>query len=77
MHGEHALAPAVMEVLDTVCDALTVIVHVGAVHVAPAVMLVPGTTPEPTRVMPTARGPDATADTVKVVPVMEPVKEAA
>lgn len=76
MHCEQALAPAVMAVLITVCEVLTVTVH-AEVHMAPAVMVVPATTPAPVMVMPTMRRPDATADTVSVVPEMAPVKDAA
>ena len=76
VHGEQALAPAVMAVLDTVCEVLTVIVQ-AAVHVAPAVMVVPASTPVPVIVMPTVSGPVAKADTVRVVPEMAPVKDAA
>ena len=79
MHAVHALEPAAMAVEETVCEMLTVIVHVGgaAEHVVPAVTVVPAATPVPVMVMPAARGPAVRAVIVSVVPEMAPVPAAA
>jgi hypothetical protein len=77
VHAVHALEPAAIAVEDTVCEMLTVIVHVAAVHVVPAVTVVPAATPVPVMVIPAARGPAVRAVIVSVVPEMAPVPAAA
>ena len=62
----------------TVCDALTVPVHVEMQGFVVSVrMVVPVVTPAPVMTMPTEREPDATAVTDSALPVMEPVNPGA
>jgi hypothetical protein len=58
----------------TVCDALTVPVHVEVQGLVVSVrMVVPVVTPAPVMTMPTEREPDAVAVMVSAVPAMAPV----
>jgi len=58
----------------TVCDALTVPVHVEMQGFVVSVrMVVPVVTPAPVMTMPTEREPDAVAVMVSAVPAMAPV----
>ena len=77
LHAVQELEPAVIAVLDTVCEALTVYVPVSPVPDPRAVMVVPKSAPVPAIVMPTARVPEEMAVTVSVVVAMEPVNVAA
>jgi hypothetical protein len=70
-------AAAMVEPAGTVCDGVTV--YAPAPPLVPemnAVMVVPAVTPTPESVAPTASTPDATAETVSVVPAMPPVTAA-
>ncbi len=69
--------PAPKDVLDTVCEALTVYVPAPPEPVPSAVMVVAKATPAPLMVMPTARVPEEIAVTVSVVAEIAPVKDAA
>jgi hypothetical protein len=62
---------AVIVVLDTVCDALTV-----QELPLPAVIVVPAVTPVPDMLVPITIVPDVTEVTVKVVPEIEPINTA-
>jgi len=64
--------------LATVCDILTVQVHgkVLKIEQDPNVMVVAAAVVPPEMVIPAMSVPDATADMVNVVPVIEPVAEA-
>ena len=67
----------VIVVLDTVCDGLTV--YVPALPVVPdswVTTYVPAVTPVPESNIPGIMSPDVTADTVKVVVAIDPVKTA-
>ena len=64
-----------MVVLETVWDALTVYVPVDPNEpVSCAVIVVPAVTPVPVITESTVRRPPATAETVSVVPEMDPVE---
>ncbi len=89
-HAVQAAAPALLKVPtaherpaavstvppETVCDGVTVYEPAPPVPDPSAVMVVPAATPAPESVAPTASAPDATAETVSVVPVMPPVAAA-
>jgi len=65
-------AVAVMAVLETVCEGLTVYVPTPPLPNTTPVTTVPATIPWPTMLEPTAREPDAIELTVSVLPEMEP-----
>ena len=57
----------------TVCETLTVYVPTPPTPVPNPVMTVPADTPVPVIFCPTTKVPDVTAETVRVVPEIEPV----
>jgi hypothetical protein len=71
-------AVAVSATLKNVCDTLTVQVHgkVLKIEHEPAVTVVCAESPAPAMTMLTSSEPDATAETVSVVPEMAPVNDA-
>ena len=75
--GEGGAAAAVIVVAATLCGTLTVYVPAPPLPVPTAVTTVPAAMPGPTTGEPTERAPEVTELTVRVVPEMEPVSDAA